>query len=285
MTSHKNKIKALPYFGGKSVHGVNGIGAWIASLLPTTDDPRYNHYSEPFAGMLGIMCHRAPLFNEWINDRDELIINWWRCIRDQPEELGYLLHTTPYSQAEYRRAYDELYTETDPLRRALNVAIVLYQGRCKSLARRYSWGRTSVKTEAWGKKDLLDERVWGLHARIQHALLFNEDAVKFMERTADFINAIVYCDPPYRSALTGDNYGHHELNIDAFSEVLSFHKGAIAISGYGNEWDHLGWEKHEYATFSMFQSAGDNKRTEVVWTNFTREESKTTLSLFDSMDM
>ena len=234
--------------------------------------------------MLGIMCHRGPLFNEWINDRDELIVNWWRVIRDRPEELGYLLHTTPYAQAEYRRAYDELFTETDPVCKALNVAIVLYQGRCKSLARSYSWGRTSVKTESWGKKDLLDERVWGLHHRIQHALLFNEDAVKFLQRTANFVNALVYCDPPYRSAPTGDNYGHHDLDIDAMSEVVSFHKGAVAISGYGNEWDHLGWTKHELSTFSTFQSDGNNKRTECLWTNYTQEEGSGALSLFGDQD-
>ena len=274
------KTKSIPYFGGKGVYGVTGLGAWIASLLPQSNDLRYNHYSEPFCGMLGIMCHRAPLFNEWVNDRDELIVNWWRVVRDHPDELGYLLHTTPYAQAEYRRAYDELLTEMDPVRKALNVAIVLYQGRCKSLVRSYSWGRSSVKTESWGKRDLLDDRVWGLHRRIQNVMLFNEDAVKFLQRTADFANALVYCDPPYRSAPSGHNYRHHNLDIDAMSEALSFHKGAIAVSGYGSEWDHLGWTKHELATFSTFQSDGDNKRTECLWTNYTREEGRRSLSLF-----
>ena len=279
-----NEIKSLPYFGGKSTAGVTGLGAWITSLLPATDDKRYNHYSEPFCGMCGILCHRAPLFTEWINDKDGLISNWWEVVRDRPEELGYLLKYTPYSQPEYRRAYDEIETETDPVRQALNVASVLYQGRCKSLNRSYSWGRTSVKTQSWGKKELLDGRIVGLHNRIKNVIIFNEDAVEFLQRTAGHHNAVVYCDPPYRSANSGDNYREWQLDIDAISEVLSFHKGAVAISGYGNEWDHLGWQRREFATWSTFQDDhGDKSRTEVLWVNY--EPGDRTLDLFDAEDL
>lgn len=280
----RDQLKSLPYFGGKSTHGVTGLGKWISSLLPNASDPRYNHYSEPFAGMLGIMCHRAPVSSEWINDKDGLIINWWRMVRDRTDELCHLLKYTPYSQDEYHRAFNEMYEETDPLRQALNVAVVLYQGRCKSLARSRSWGRTSVKTESWGKKELLDKRVVGLHERIKNTLLFCEDAVAFLERTKDFKNAVVYCDPPYRTAPTGENYGEHEVDIDALSEALSFHKGAVAISGYGNEWDHLGWTKHSYSTFSTFQSDGDNQRVECLWTNYTKEDKDVNMSLFGDHD-
>ena len=275
-----DNLKSLPYFGGKSVHGVTRLGAWIASLLPNPSDSRYNHYSEPFAGMLGVMCHRPPMANEWVNDLDGLIVNWWRTVRDEPEELAYILRYTPYSQEEYHRAFNEMYKENDPVRRALNVAIVLYQGRCKSLARNRSWGRTSVKTESWGKRDLLDDRIPGLHDRLKHVLLFNEDAIRFLERTAGFSNSVVYCDPPYRSAPSGDNYGRHEVDVDGLSEAMSFHKGAVAVSGYGSEWDHLGWHKHNYETFSTFQADGDNARTECLWTNYSNEEKSITLDLF-----
>ena len=82
-------LSALSYYGGKSGgHGSSGRGRWIASLLP--GDTR-TLYAEPYAGMLGILLQRAPAKLEIVNDLNRRIVNWWRVVRDHPDELARMM--------------------------------------------------------------------------------------------------------------------------------------------------------------------------------------------------
>ena len=45
--------------------------------------------------------------------------------------------------------------------------------------------------------------------------------------------------------------------------------GKVAISGYGDEWNKLGWYRYEKAdSFSDIKTAVHSKRVEVLWTNY-----------------
>ncbi len=87
--------RTLSYYGGKRGYGK---AQWIASFLPHTPD---SCYIEPFAGMAGVLLARAPVKTEILNDLNGRVVNWWRAVRDKPEEFGRLLEFTPFSRAEY----------------------------------------------------------------------------------------------------------------------------------------------------------------------------------------
>ena len=76
---------------------------------------------------------------------------------------------------------------------------------------------------------------------------------------------VVYCDPPYYS--TDRRYTENDVDIQALTDALLEQKGQVAVSGYGEEWNHLGWrvvEKEVRATAS-----GKNQvRTERLWMNY-----------------
>jgi len=57
------------------------------------------------------------------------------------------------------------------------------------------------------------------------------------------------------------------FNVDAMVEILRETKARVAISGYGTEWDMLGWQKHEKEVIRTLSHA-KMKRVEVVWTNY-----------------
>ena len=65
-----------------------------------------------------------------------------------------------------------------------------------------------------------------------------------------------------------------------FKSVLKEMCGRVAISGYGDMYDDLGWERHEYdclvrgAGRSSHKTVG-TERTEVLWTNYVSTAQQT----------
>ena len=79
-------LRGLKWVGGKSAASALGTGKWITSLLP------YDRtYAEPFAGMCGVLLQRFPSAEEIVNDLDERVVNWWRVVRDRPDEIQRLI--------------------------------------------------------------------------------------------------------------------------------------------------------------------------------------------------
>ena len=112
--------RTLRYYGGRRGYG---IGKWIADLLPWEKD---SCYLEPFAGMAVVMLARPPVKFEMLNDRNSRLINWWRMVRDCPDEFGYLVEHTPRSRYEFAwacAAVDDL--ALPDIRRALTFHILV----------------------------------------------------------------------------------------------------------------------------------------------------------------
>ena len=60
----------------------------------------------------------------------------------------------------------------------------------------------------------------------------------------------------------------HDVDRGALFSALRDAKSRCAISGYADEWDELGWQRHECATKTNMGAAQANKRVEVLWTNY-----------------
>lgn len=81
----------MAYYGGKT-----RLAAKIAALLPAHD-----HYVEPFAGSLAVLLAKKPSRMETVNDLENLLMTFWRVLRDKPEQLARVCALTPHSRAEY----------------------------------------------------------------------------------------------------------------------------------------------------------------------------------------
>lgn len=82
------------YFGGKIT-----IGPLIAQLLPP-----HEHYVEPFAGSLAVLLAKKPSPHETVNDLDDMLMTFWRVLRDRPADLERVCGLTPHSRAEFTAA-------------------------------------------------------------------------------------------------------------------------------------------------------------------------------------
>ena len=82
-----------------------------------------------------------------MNDLDERVVNWWRVVRDRPDEIQRLIALTPMSRAEFERAM--LDAETDPVRRALDFTIVVMQAMAGRNDTRWWSVRYSGRHPGW----------------------------------------------------------------------------------------------------------------------------------------
>lgn len=105
----------LKYPGAK-----NRIADWICSYIPPHDV-----YLEPFAGSLAVLFNKPRCHIETVNDLDGEIVNFFRALRDYPEELKEKIDWTPFAREEYKVAFEP--TE-DAIERARRYCVRCWQG-------------------------------------------------------------------------------------------------------------------------------------------------------------
>ena len=269
-----SSVNALNYFGGKAL-----LGRHIVHLLPQKYD---NLYCEPYAGMLGVLLQRNKSATEMINDINGRLVNWWRTIRDEPELFGHLLEFTPRSRDDWEWARESMDNkELSNAYRALAFHVVVDQNMM------HSDNRSGLKdwTRHWQKGTRTPwktDRVRRLAERLERVQIENGDACDILDRTAKNKEAVIYVDPPYKSA-DYKVYMHHDLDWDRLTEVLGKQQGYVAISGYPGEWDaleatgkwhinHIKAKQSNWNNTEGEQVARD--RTEVIWTNYQIGQAK-----------
>ena len=240
-----------------------GKAEWIASFLPHTPD---SCYIEPFAGMAAVLLARPPVDIEILNDANWRIVNWWMTVIDESEEFGRLIDFMLFSRAEFRWAKANMDNpDLTPLRRALAFHVAVEQGVVHSDMASGGWGRKI--TPAVGSV----ARIWAAHIaaiaeRLRDVPLEYQDACDLLERVKGCDYAVIYADPPYRT-VDVSAYPINDLDIDRCVELLAAQRGAVGISGYGNEWDMLGWRRVERPALRRQIKGNSENRMEVLWLN------------------
>ena len=257
-------LRGLPYLGGKSAASPQGSGRWIAGLLPYRE-----LYVEPFAGMLGVLLQRQPSLREIVNDLDGHITNWWTVLRVDTAELARRLELSPLRSRplwkESRRILLEEAWEDD-IDRAYRLAVVLTHAVNSQFAAGYRSDYGKAR-KALSPEYPSTERLYALARRMRRVQIDQKDAVELLDRLSDYSNGVFYCDPPYSSV--GSLYDE-TVDFDALTEVLRRQKSLTAVSGYGNEWDHLDWPTRLERKSRIHLPNDRNQervRVEVLWAN------------------
>lgn len=257
-----SKPKALGWFGGKAGYGK---AEWIASQLPWERDTTY---VETHGGMFGVGLARQPVKCEIFNDLDERVVNWWRVVREHPDEFGRLVEGVPHSRREYQLAGERVDNpDLSPIQRALAFHTICLQSRFGAVGSGRTWKLgLSPAVGSFGR--WRSERVAALAERMWNVQLECRNGLELLEKTADREYAVVYVDPPYRDAPRhGYRINHDHNDVDRLIELLQAQRGHVAVSGYADEWDRLGWRRTEKAANAQ-QHGPALKRVEVLWMNY-----------------
>lgn len=285
------KVIAFGWYGGKFNH-LN----WLLPLLPEA-----THYCEPFAGSAAVLLNRKPAPVETYNDIDGEVVNFFRVLRDQQEDLIQAIGLTPFSREELRLAVEESTEGLSNLERARRFFVRARQVRT-GLAQTASAGRwahcklTSRAGMAGAVSRWLGS-VEGLSEIVQRLLrvqIENVPAIEVIQRY-DSEETLFYCDPPYPHDSRGDIHAYRyemtDKDHEELAEVLTNLKGKVALSGYRCElldklykdWNYI--ESPSKQCLSVKQS-----RTEILWTNYLPENTsecqipaKSSMPLFSAL--
>ena len=274
------KIQApLPYFGGKSIVGVQGLGRWIFDLLPPVVEGQT--YVEPFAGMLSMLLARPMAYNEVVNDLDGRVYNFWQCLRDEPDELARLLSVTPHCEQTYAEACAVIAAPEgmSDVKQAWAFVVAVGQGmmgivdgRAWSTRRGFRESSNNRRLSITSQWELAVERVTSdrLIERIRNVSLRKEDGADCVAYYASNPRATIYCDPPYQRGA----YGYAaKLDPDKLMKSVQGAEALIAISGYTDDsYNDLGWMRHDLELKILVPGGPPQERVECVWTNYDPED-------------
>lgn len=250
---------ALRYHGGKWM-----LADWIIAHMPP-----HRVYVEPYGGGGSVMLSKEPSDLDVINDLDGDVINFFRVLRERPDELARAIELTPFALAELDLSYEPT---DEPVERARRVYVRSWQGRGTSRGQwRVGWRRQTQSDKASALRDWQRplDNLYAVAARLRQVQIDQDDAIRCILRY-DRPDTLFYCDPPYPAETRGrwktSAYQHEMTTEDheRLAETLMDIQGMALVSGYGCElYDRLyvDWRRVERDV----PADGGDMRTEVLW--------------------
>lgn len=271
------KIKPpLTYYGGKQQ-----LASTIIELIP-----KHQIYTEVFFGGGAIYFAKEPSPVEIINDRNNNVINFYKQLKQNHNQLLSEIESTLYSQEEHRFAKN-LYTDKikiedmhfSPdqkikLQKAWAVFVLAHQSFLSIIGG--SWNVDLQKSSGkrfTNKKKMMVLNQYG--ERLENTAIFNDDALYVLKRS-DRPEAFHYIDPPYIDTNLGHYKGYSLDDYRNLLEALGEIKGKFLLSSFPSDIlaeysQRFGWNTK---TIEMNKSAsavskdGAKTKVEVLTSNY-----------------
>ena len=251
------KSAALRYPGSK----------WsIANKIVSCFGEHY-HYIEPYFGSGAVFFTKDVSPHEVINDSNSVVVNFFRVLRDQTEELCWALETTPWARDEYDCS-DE--PTGDALEDARRFVVRIWQAHASDLAKKTGWKTRGSKQRARGMSIRwlrVPSELAELACRLKEAEIENRPALEVMRRFAGQ-DCLIYADPPYLpSTRTQQVYGQEMTEAEHIEmlAVLKAHSGPAVLSGYDNEIYKAALSDWESVSVKPPKVEKAAVRTETLW--------------------
>lgn len=245
---------ALRYYGGKW-----NLAKWIISHFP-----EHKNYVEPCGGAASVLLQkpRSPL--ETYNDLDGNVVNFFRVLRDQPDELIRKIRLTPWARAEYELSLEPCEEPVEAARR--------FFVRCwQAVAGQPSGWRVSANLDGRSTPayDLVNNNLQEISERLTGVQIECGAHDRVVEQY-DGRDTLIYFDPPYveDTRANGQQYAFEWTDADhiAAAELLRQCAGFVVVSGYAcplyaQLYEAHGWERHDKEA----QTNSGGKRIESIW--------------------
>lgn len=253
----------LKYPGSKT-----RIADWITSFIPEHDV-----YLEPFFGGGAVFFRKIPARIETINDLSSEVYNYFKVLRDKPDELIHKLEITPYGRDEYNNSFVDC---DDDVEKARLFAVKCSQGfgcsnRYKNGFRSSCGGSSPRTTSFWNN---FPEILQKASLRLKEAQIENQDALTLIQRY-NKKEVFIYADPPYPLSIRKNYLYEHEMDDSQHIKLLKAlkdHKGKVLISSYENDLyneELKGWHRE----FKNTTAENSVKRVECLYMNYEIQQN------------
>lgn len=240
---------ALRYHGSKFL-----LAEWIIGHFSPHDC-----YVEPYGGGGAVLLQKPRSYLEVYNDKDGEVVNYFRVLREQPDELVRLIELTPYAKAEWELSYrrDD---DPCPVERARRLYVKAYMNIAGPTATwKSGWRRQKVVTKEKGKRRMTPapmtfrhvDHLYATANRLRGVQIECDEALAIIERF-DSAATLFYVDPPYSQAVrnrwkkTSYLYEMTDEEHRELAGTLQATEGMAVISGYQCPlYDELyaGWQR------------------------------------------
>jgi DNA adenine methylase len=255
------KRPALRYYGGKW-----NLAPWIISHFPP-----HKNYVEPCGGAASVLLQkpRSPL--ETYNDLDGNVVNFFRVLRDRPDELIRKIRLTPWAREEYRNHYEPAPDdEVERARRFWVGSVFGISGMPFS-----SSGMRMVKNTDHAPNGLLpwmviDVSFLEIIARRLRMVQIESKQFDQFVREYDHVDALIYFDPPYvhseRTNISEYVFEWNDSQHIESAELMRACSGFVVVSGYAcplyaELYEAHGWQRVDKEA----QTNSGGKRIESLW--------------------
>jgi DNA adenine methylase len=245
---------ALRYYGGKW-----NLAPWIISRFP-----EHKTYVEPCGGAASVLLQKPRSPQETYNDLDGNVVNFFRVLRDRPDELIRKIKLTPWARAEYELS---LTIDGDDVERARRFFVVSWMsigqsltctpGQFRSCAQYYAIPM-ELQSDAL---DVVADRFRGVQIEsMPYAYVIGR---------YDNADALIYFDPPYVTSTrtNGNVYLHEWTDSDhaTAADLLRTCAGYVVVSGYACPLYADLYERHGWQRADIDATTNGGKRVESLW--------------------
>ena len=263
----------------KWVGGKSRLRKQIINILPS-----HTCYVEPFAGAAWVLFAKPPSPVEVLNDKDQDLINFFRVVKEQPENLIASFEWELVSRAEFERLAKLDPSQLTDIQRAHRFYYLIMAGWGGEL--NYPRFQTSITDGGHGNRlfgalQTLRERLMPVYERLRTVIIENLDWQACIDRY-DRPGAVMYIDPPYPD--NGCNYVHNmreKEDHEILATQLKKAKCKWILSSYDTDFIHTLFEGYcislvQSASGMMTQKNGNTRVTnkEVLITNFQLPNTK-----------
>lgn len=232
-----------------------------------------------------MLINREPSPVETYNDLHGEVVNFFRVLRTQKDELIEAIGLTPFARAEFELAINSSGKVVSDLERARRFYVLARQVRT-GLAQKASSGRWAhcLLTSRAGMAGAVSRWLGAVEdlpfiaQRLLRVQIENAPALEVIERF-DSTETLFYCDPPYPHSSRGDaNAYAHEMTDThhrELAELLRRVKGKVAVSGYRCallDTLYSDWLRIE-APAKLVHSV-KTPRQEMLWVNYAVKEGQ-----------
>lgn len=258
----------VTYYGGKQ-----RLASKIISMMPT-----HKIYCEPFFGGGAVFFQKPKSGLEVVNDKNEMLINFYLCTQNKFHRLSKLIGETLHSEILYRKAKDiwNGRIKSTSIEKAWAVWIITNGSFAGSMYGGWKWDNgTSGSHSAIMIRNKRNEFSKELHIRLSDVQISCRDALRVIKER-DSPNTFFYLDPPYPGCVQGHYSGYTHKDLFNLLEQLSSINGKFILSNYWCQTLRFfvaknGWYVRKFEVNLKVANLGNSplkKRTEILIYNY-----------------
>jgi DNA adenine methylase len=214
----------ITYYGGKQL-----MAERIISMIPP-----HNIYVEPFFGGGAVFFRKKKSGLEVINDKNEMLINFYTQVVNNFPDLEKMIECTLHSEAMYHHAKDvwNNRVESNDIEKAWAIWIITNESFAGTFHGGWKWDNGSSGGHfgiSFSNKRIAFNK--SLSHRLSNVQISCRDALRVIT-DRDTVDTFFYLDPPYPGCDQKHYSGYSHKDLFELLQLLSNIKGKFILSNF-----------------------------------------------------